>query len=75
MEIVNLYRYENKDGSVVITPVKRDEKDQPSNYRLIADEGKILVKDDIETECVDIEINDLGNWSEIDKPEPPEQAE
>jgi hypothetical protein len=36
-------------------------------FRLIADEGKILVNCDIMTYCADVES--LDDWEEIDEPE------
>lgn len=36
--------------------------------RLIADEGKIIKKGDIESTAIDVEIDDVENWIEIDEP-------
>lgn len=63
MQIIDLYRYED-NGTVVITPNKRNEKDIPSRARLVADEGAILVKGDIETEVVDVMLNEVEQWTE-----------
>ncbi len=41
--------------------------------RLIADEGKVLVKGDVEATCVDTFAEDKDNWSEKDAPK--EEAE
>lgn len=37
--------------------------------RLIADEGKELVKGDIKTSCVDTFADKAGEWSEVPKEE------
>lgn len=42
MQITNikpLYRYENEDKSVSITPNKRNEGDEIHSYSIVADEG------------------------------------
>ena len=38
-DIRPLYRYENEDNSVTITPIPRNERDPIHSYRLVADEG------------------------------------
>jgi hypothetical protein len=67
MQIVNLYKYERADGGITVSPIKPD-CEYIEMYRLIADEGKVLKKGDIEMTCVDIETNDLVNWQEVDAP-------
>ena len=64
MEKINLYRYEEEDGSVTITPKQREETDIPYKERLVADEGYILTNGEIETVCVDIDFSDENNWEE-----------
>lgn len=64
MQIVDLYRYED-NGTVVITPNKRNETDIPSRARLVADEGAMLIKGDIETEVVDVMLDEVEQWTEI----------
>lgn len=58
MQIINLYRYEQSNG-IVITPNQRDSEDVPHAYRLIADEGKSLVKDEVDIgQCIDTPTTD-----------------
>ena len=64
MQIIDLYRYED-NGTVVITPNKRNETDTPSRARLVADEGATLIKGDIETEVVDVMLDEVDLWHEI----------
>ena len=42
MQQIELYRYDNTDGSITVTPNKRNDTDTPHAYRLIADEGSSL---------------------------------
>lgn len=64
MKIIDLYRYE-ENGAVIITPNKRNETDTPSRYRLIADEGAVLVNGDTETEVVDVMPDEVDLWTEV----------
>lgn len=63
MKVIDLYRYED-NGTVVITPNKRNETDIPSRARLVADEGATLVKGDVETEIVDVMLDEVEQWTE-----------
>lgn len=64
MQIIDLYRYED-NGTVVITPNKRNETDKPSRARLVADEGTILTNGSTETEVVDVMLDEVEQWHEI----------
>lgn len=70
MTIKNLYSYLEPDGSLTVTTIQRNPEDEPSGVRLIADEGKILVKGEIETTCIDTDTPE--GWEEIDAPPEPE---
>lgn len=64
MQKVNLYRYE--DGkTVIITPNPRNEADQPSRMRLIADEDAVLTNGEIEILAVDVMLDEVDLWNEI----------
>lgn len=63
MQIIDLYRYED-NGTVVITPNKRNETDTPSRARLVANEGAMLVRGDIETEVIDVMLDEVEQWTE-----------
>ena len=65
MTIRNLYKY--TDGNkVVVTPTQRQEADIVQGYRLIADEGMILVKGDYKAPCIDIPLEQKDEWQEIE---------
>lgn len=65
MQKVNLYRYEEENGVVIITPNAKAETDTPSRLRLIADEGMILTDGNTETCVVDIPLEEADSWHEI----------
>ena len=67
MQIVTLYRYQRPEGGVTVSPVMPDGVEYTTKFRLIADEGKILVNGDITTSCTD--VDSAEGWSEIDAPE------
>lgn len=62
MQIKTLYRYEREPNRVTVSTEKPTDKEYIEINRLIADEGKILVKGDIETVCVDTET--VYGWEE-----------
>jgi hypothetical protein len=64
MQKVNLYRYEEND-TVIITPNRRNETDEPSRMRLIADENAILTDGTTETPARDVMLEDVDKWHEI----------
>lgn len=66
MNKINLYCYKEEDGSTTVTPVQRNENDVAVRYRLVADDGKILKKNDDLTFVVDVFEEDIKNWEEID---------
>ena len=79
MLIKNLYLYKNGSASIQ-TMVKPKSGEYTAMYRLIADEGKELVKDTIRTTCIDIAVSDKNNWKEetaveIERPMPTEMVD
>ena len=64
MQKVNLYRYE-ENSAVIITPNRRAETDTPSRMRLVADENRILTNGLTETPVVDVMLEDVDKWHEI----------
>ena len=67
MEITNirpLYRYENADGSISITPNKRNEGDEIHSYRLIADEGYELYLNGEDQHCSVLDVNNTSGWTQ-----------
>ena len=65
MQKVNLYRYEDENGVITITPNARTEVDVPSRLRFVADEGMILTNGETETPVIDIMFEEESNWYEI----------
>ena len=65
MQKVDLYRYEENNGMVTITPNKRNKTDEPSRMRLIADENAILTDGTTETPAVDVMLDEVDKWTEI----------
>lgn len=64
MQKVNLYRYED-GNTIVITPNPRNETDEPSRMRLIADENAILINGETEALAVDVMLDEVDLWNEI----------
>lgn len=52
-----------------LTPVAAEGRRTSAYVRLVADDGKVLQKGDIITQCIDVLADDVGNWIEIDEPE------
>ena len=65
MQIIDLYKYEESNRVVTITPNKRNETDTPSRARLVADEGAILTNGTTETIAVDVMLDEVDLWHEI----------
>ncbi len=65
MEVKTLYRYEREEGKVTVSTEKPNCK-YTECYRLIADEGKILVNGEVETTCIDVDSTE--GWEESDMP-------
>jgi hypothetical protein len=65
MQKIDLYRYEESNGMVTVTPNKRNETDIPSRMRLIADENAILTDGTVETPVVDVMLDEVDKWTEI----------
>lgn len=63
MQSKTLYKYTRPDGGTTVSPVKPD-CEYTVMYRLIADEGKILVKGDLRTSCTDTDTTE--GWTEED---------
>mgnify|MGYP006976607631 CR=1 FL=1 len=67
MQTINLYKYHRADGGVTVSPNK-PESEYTEMYRLVADEGKALTKDNENfTLCIDTDSTE--GWYEVDQPE------
>ena len=67
MKIKPIYIYTGENG-VIQTPIKLPMQETKQIRRLIADEGKVIKKGNIESTAIDVEIEDVDNWIEIDEP-------
>lgn len=65
MQKVKLYRYEEANGMVTITPDAILTKDPPERMRLIADENCLLTNGVIETPAIDVMLDEVDLWYEI----------
>lgn len=67
MEIRTLYRYEREDGKTTVSPNKPDGSYEET-YRVIADEGKLVTMNGVDTYSV-IDTNLRYGWYEVNAPE------
>lgn len=68
MKVVKLYRTVREDGGVTVSPTKVESGEYTEMFRLIADDGKLLTVNGIDTcPCVDVET--VEGWYEVDAPE------
>jgi len=71
MTIKQLYKIIREDGGITISPeMPTGTQYENGGVRLIADEGKILKKGEILTQCID--TDSAEGWEEIDYIEPEE---
>ena len=66
MQIKTVYIYSGIGGAIQ-TVIKLPMQETKQLKRLIADEGKVLVKGEEQTTCIDVEIDDVNNWSEVEE--------
>jgi hypothetical protein len=64
MQKITLYKYTREDGGITVSPIKPD-TEYTEMFRLVADEGKVLVNGDITTTCTDV-VSTEG-WTEIEE--------
>ena len=67
MEIRELYRFVREDGGVTVSPRKPD-GEYEITYRIIADEGKEVTQDSVNTFCC-VDTDDKEGWYEVEAPE------
>lgn len=61
----DLYRYVGRNGIITSLVHLEDAKYYPM-YRLIADEGKMLTDGELKVKSIDIFVEDLDKWTEIE---------
>lgn len=67
MQIIPIYKFTRESGGVTVSPNKPN-RAYTEMYRLVADEGKALTKDGVNTtNCADVEST--AGWYEVDAPE------
>lgn len=69
MTKINRYRYLGKNG-ILTTSILLQDSTPILMYRLIADEGKALTNGDKYVRMVEIFVEDLDQWTEVDIPSP-----
>lgn len=72
MEITNikpLYRYEDADSSITITPIQKNEGDPIHQYRLIADEGFELYYNGENKGITVLDVASVEGWTQEPIPE------
>lgn len=62
----DLYRYTGRNGIITSLVHLEDAKYYPM-YRLIADEDKVLTDGELTVKSIDIFVEDLDKWTEIDE--------
>lgn len=68
MQIRTLYKTVRTDDGVTVSPKRPESGEYTEMLRLVADEGKLLTVNGIDTTpCVDVESTD--GWYEVDAPE------
>lgn len=70
MVIKNLYKFNTDNGTTFSLALPEDITEYTLMYRLVADEGKILTKDNNKFySCIDVTQEQYWNeeWQEIDK--------
>lgn len=67
MQIITLYKYEREPGKYTVSPQQPTTETYETEYRLVAEKGKVLTKTGhgVVT-CIDVVSPD--GWSEIDAP-------
>lgn len=65
MQVIPLYRYQRSEGGITVSPKKPENTDFFEAVRIIADEGKILVKEGQEP-CYCLDVETIEGWHEID---------
>lgn len=65
MQVITLYVFNREDGGVTVSPVKPETNDYTESARIVAEEGKLLTKDNINFyPCLD--TDDLDSWYEVE---------
>lgn len=64
MTTKTIYIYDGVNGRIQ-TPVELPITAIKTMTRLIADDGMMLVNGDVQTTCIDVDNQDVGNWKEI----------
>lgn len=69
MQTITLYKYERENGGVTVSPIQPD-CEYTLMYRLVADDGKELTQDGVNTTyCVDVKSTE--GWYEVEVVEDP----
>jgi hypothetical protein len=67
MQKIKRYRYLGKNG-ILTTSILLEGNKPIYMYRLVADEGKMLTNGEKIVRQIEIFVEDVNNWTEIDAP-------
>lgn len=67
MQIKLLYKYERPDGGITVS-LKEPDTPYTTMYRMIADEGKLITINNVDTYSV-VDADNVDGWYEIDASE------
>ena len=73
--IIPLYRYEEENKSVTITPKQRNDTDPIYQYRLVADESCELYYNGENQHTSVLDVFDINAWTQEVIPEEPSEGE
>ena len=64
MQTITLYKYARSGGGVDVSPIKPETGEYETMYRLIVDDGNVLVNNSGD-ECTCIDTENPEEWQEI----------
>lgn len=70
MRQVQLHGYIREDGGVTVSPdVMGGTEDRKGRVRLVADEGKAITNGEVIATVIDVDVADVGNWTDCEMEE------
>ena len=65
MRTIVLYKFNRSDSGITVSPIKPDIDNYVRMIRIIADNGKLLTKDNIDF-CYCVDVDNANDWYEAD---------
>lgn len=72
MTITTLYKYKKKRSTIISPKMPPEGTEYTTLSRLVADNGMAITNGDITTTCVDVENDEVLNWTDCELPPEPE---